>query len=194
LNRFRQLIDECAGISPKDAKRVMLSNRLRKRLETCGFSNDGQYCHFITQTQAGRGEIRCFANSLTTHETHFYRHPEHFHYFATTAWPALTREKRARSESTARIWCAGCSSGEEPYSIVMALLDTGLGNACGFRIPGTDINPQGFCDFSEMEDGGTVADSGMLIDFGGRSLLTVSPGQSLMAHFESRYRIRGLYF
>jgi chemotaxis protein methyltransferase CheR len=139
---FQKLIYEKAGISLKDGKRTMVSNRLRKRLEAHGFSSYQRYYDFITRTDEGRDEIRRFVNCLTTNETYFFRHPEHFDWLAESILPECMLQRHRRGENALRMWSAACSSGEEPYSIAITLLERNLALGWEVSILGTDINSE----------------------------------------------------
>ncbi len=135
---IQTLIYHHAGIFLKDHKRTMAANRLRKRLESFGFSSYLRYYQFLTRDPEGNKELAEFINCLTTNETYFFRHPEQFAFLIEQLMPELMRRK---GQTKIRIWCAACSSGEEPYSIAM-LLDDWLSDAewRSIEIVGTDIN------------------------------------------------------
>ncbi len=137
---IQKLIYQQAGIFLKNHKRTMVANRLRKRLESFGFSNYLRYYQFLTKDPEGSKELTEFINCLTTNETYFFRHPEQFAFLLEHLLPELKRKKQ-RSDGKIRIWCAACSSGEEPYSIAI-LLDGWLSPEERQRIEivGTDIN------------------------------------------------------
>jgi chemotaxis protein methyltransferase CheR len=145
---IQRLIYKHSGIYIKDHKKAMVMNRLRKRLEFFGFSSYFGYYHFITRDPEGGRELAEFINCLTTNETFFFRHAEQFAFLADILLPELT-QRDDPGRGAVRIWCAACSSGEEPYSIAM-LLDQNrwnLGNRA-FEIVGTDIN-QSMIDLAE---------------------------------------------
>jgi chemotaxis protein methyltransferase CheR len=136
---IQRLIYQHSGIFIKDHKKAMVMNRLRKRLELFGFSSYFRYYHFITRDPEGERELTEFINCLTTNETFFFRHSEQFAFLVDVLLPELAQRK-ARGDAV-RIWCAACSSGEEPYSIAM-LLDQSRGKGWkgSVEIFGTDIN------------------------------------------------------
>jgi chemotaxis protein methyltransferase CheR len=118
---IRRLIYDKAGIHLRDCKKTLVSNRLRKRLETLGIESYKRYYDFLTKKPEGHHELAHFINALTTNETYFFRHPEHMEYLEHTILPQLMTEKHRRFGMKIRIWCAACSSGEEPYSIAMLI-------------------------------------------------------------------------
>lgn len=112
--RICQLIYDRAGIVLADNKREMVYSRLAKRLRLHGISHFGDYLDRLARQPAAR-EWEAFTNALTTNLTAFFREAHHF--------PLLAQHIAGRSEPV-RIWCAAASTGEEPYSIAMTLLES----------------------------------------------------------------------
>lgn len=134
---IRRLIYEEAGIHIKDSKKTMVANRLRKRLESHGIDSYKAYYDYLTKSPDGKQELSEFINCLTTNETFFFRHSEQIDYLVETLMPRLSASRAGRI----RIWSAACSSGEEPYSIVIRLLDDKKSNLIDrVDIIGSDIN------------------------------------------------------
>ncbi len=117
FNHLRKLVGERTGISLSDAKRELVYGRLSRRLRKLGIDSFGKYCDLLSQGH--EEELEQFTNAITTNLTSFFREPYHFDYLAQTVLPALM-EKKDRA-ARLRVWCAGCSSGEEAYSIAMVL-------------------------------------------------------------------------
>ncbi|RDH85032.1 MAG: chemotaxis protein CheR [endosymbiont of Galathealinum brachiosum] len=117
--RFIQdLVADRTGIVLSDIKRTMVYSRIARRIRQCGVSDFAEYCDLL---KAGdESELVSFTNAITTNLTSFFREPHHFEYLAKTVLPELERTKKNKR---IRIWSAGCSSGEEPYSIAMTVLD-----------------------------------------------------------------------
>jgi len=113
--------DRC-GIVLGDHKRDMVCTRLTRRLRTLGLPSFKAYCDLV-QGPDGEREIGDLINSITTNLTKFFRESHHFDHLRDV----VLREVRAASTRTGRprlrIWSAGCSSGEEPYSIAMTVLE-----------------------------------------------------------------------
>ena len=109
-----------SGIALNEAKATLVYSRLAKRVRKLGLRNFDEYCEFI-ETQAGAGERNEMLAALTTNVTRFYREPHHFEHLRQKVFPRLA--KAAERGARVRIWSAACSSGEEPYSIALTLLD-----------------------------------------------------------------------
>lgn len=114
FERVRQLIYEYAGISLKPSKQHMVYSRLARRLRVNGLDSFADYLALLES--GNKDEWEAFVNSLTTNLTSFFREPHHFPLLAEHA----LRQKGAHPVS---LWCAAASSGEEPYSIAMTIVD-----------------------------------------------------------------------
>ena len=137
----RELIYEATGIRIQDGKRTLLSNRLRRRMNALGYEDFSGYLEFLKSSR-GRGEVPQFIDVVTTHETFFFRNSEQFDWFRTQfvseAGTAAFRGERGKS---LRIWSAACSTGEEPYSIAICLLENRLKlNDWSLDVLATDIS------------------------------------------------------
>jgi chemotaxis protein methyltransferase CheR len=117
--RFRDLVYRTCGIRVAENKRVLMSNRIRRRLRATGIDGYSKYYDFL-RSAAGQGEMQPFLDVVTTNETYFYRDEAHYRWLADEFLPEMIREagqhKRPRS---LRFWSAACSTGEEPYSIAL---------------------------------------------------------------------------
>jgi chemotaxis protein methyltransferase CheR len=117
--RFRELIYKIAGIKIPETKKVMVSNRIRRRLRATGIANFQEYYLFVTTT-GGATEMPLFINEMTTNETYFYRDIQHFDWLNDSFFPQIADEGRLRKRpKSLRIWSAAASTGEELYSIAM---------------------------------------------------------------------------
>jgi chemotaxis protein methyltransferase CheR len=110
---------EHAGIHLTPSKRELVYGRLAKRLRHLGLSSFHQYCELLNEKE--NGELVQCINAITTNVTSFFREDHHFDYLATTVFPQLYDKYKHQIKPRIRIWSAGCSSGEEPYSIAMIL-------------------------------------------------------------------------
>ena len=128
-----------AGIVLSESKASLIYSRLAKRIRHLGLSNFSEYCALV-QGPTGYGERQELVAALTTNVTRFFREPHHFEHLRFKILPNLIR--RAKSGQRIRIWSAACSSGPEPYSVGLTLLqempDAG---EYDIRILATDIDP-----------------------------------------------------
>ena len=127
-----------AGIVLPDTKRSMVYSRLAKRLRLHDLDNFSDYCKMITSGKEAE-EMREFVFALTTNVTSFFRESHHFEMLRNQILPGLI--ERAQSGGRVRIWSAGCSNGQEVYSIAATLLSM-MPNASNFdvRLLATDID------------------------------------------------------
>lgn len=127
-----------AGLMIPRQKAPMVFSRLTKRLRALGLGDFSAYCRLI-ESDDGAAERRQLVSTLTTNVTAFFREAHHFETLARDVMPELVA--RAKSGRPVRLWSAGCSSGPEPYSIAMVILehlpDAGSHD---LRILATDIN------------------------------------------------------
>ncbi|MEQ8294098.1 MAG: protein-glutamate O-methyltransferase [Roseovarius sp.] len=140
---FRRLADRVyadCGIVLSDGKRNLVTSRLARRLRDLGLEDFDAYCRFI-EAPDGAEERRQMISLLTTNVTKFFREAHHFTSLEQQVLPPLA--ERARAGGRVRIWSAGCSSGQEPYSIAATLRKV-MPDAAkhDVRILGTDIDPE----------------------------------------------------
>jgi chemotaxis protein methyltransferase CheR len=119
LRTITQLVYEKSGITLGDAKRPLIVARLQKRLRTGRFASFGEYLERVAADASG-GELTALIDAITTNHTSFFREAQHFDFLATRVVPEWL-ERRDGTPLTG--WSAPCSTGEEPYSIVMTLLE-----------------------------------------------------------------------
>ncbi|MGB8364292.1 MAG: protein-glutamate O-methyltransferase [Rhizomicrobium sp.] len=119
---FRQIaavVHSESGIVLADTKVNLVYSRLAKRLRLIGLRTFHDYCALI-QSADGADERQAMIAAMTTNVTRFFREPHHFEYLARAIVPSMIAA--ARHGERVRLWSAGCSSGEEPYSIALTLL------------------------------------------------------------------------
>ncbi len=110
---IRELIFAVAGISMSEEKEELVKARLAKRLRELKI---GGYEEYLDRIQTDRIELSNMVDVLTTNKTSFFREQQHFDYLSEHVFPVWRAERTPR-----RIWSAGCSSGEEPYTLGMLL-------------------------------------------------------------------------
>ncbi|MDH5785262.1 MAG: protein-glutamate O-methyltransferase [Chromatiales bacterium] len=117
FDRVSKLIGERTGIVLTSAKRQMVYSRLVRRLRALGLDDFTTYLRYVKED--ADGELVNFTNALTTNLTAFFREPHHFDYLAREALPRIMKANADRRQL--RIWSAGCSTGEEPYTIAQVV-------------------------------------------------------------------------
>jgi chemotaxis protein methyltransferase CheR len=133
FERVRKLIYRKAGISLQAGKQAMVYSRLSRRLREVGCNSFAAYLQWLEGAQgpAADQEWQAFINCLTTNLTSFFREEHHF--------PVLAEALLARKGSSVRIWCNAASTGEEPYSLAMTVLEA-LGPRPDVRVVCSDID------------------------------------------------------
>ncbi|NKB35278.1 MAG: chemotaxis protein CheR [Pseudomonadales bacterium] len=137
FDSLRRLVTKHTGIKLADSKVEMVYRRFAPRIKKLGLDDFGEYCKILKSDDYE--EITRFSNIITTNHTSFFRENHHFEYLSNTRLPEL-KKKKSKSRRI-RIWSAGCSSGEEAYSIAMVLLESIPDIDCwDVKILATDIN------------------------------------------------------
>jgi len=117
---LRALVHQEAGIFLSDAKKLLLAGRLARRLRTLGLRSFMEYYRLVRADGEERLEL---LDAVATNETHFFREPRQFELLERDVFPAWKAAAAAgKRPPRVRAWSAGCSSGEEPYSLAMLLL------------------------------------------------------------------------
>ncbi|WFP51595.1 protein-glutamate O-methyltransferase [Methylomonas sp. EFPC3] len=114
---LRKISRQYSGILVPDDKFDMFYSRLAKRIRLLGLSSFKEYCQYLTDHPDT--EFTEFINAVTTNLTAFFRENHHFEYLSSTVVPELLRKKAGVKQ--VKIWSAGCSTGEEPYSLAITL-------------------------------------------------------------------------
>jgi len=139
FERFRDWIHRHSGIYLEESKADSLRISLVTRATRFGFVDYGEYFRLLSNDES---EFKELMNLVTINETSFFRFPAQFDALRDRVIPEILESKPKISRSF-RVWSAGCSTGEEPYTIAMSLLDSGL-DALGYRseVLGTDVSTQ----------------------------------------------------
>ena len=143
FKKFQKLVYRESGIWLAPHKMTLLIARLAKRLRELGIPNMTEYFHLLMQPDQAM-ERDAMIDCITTNETRFFRERRHFEFLAQTVISGWKEEyAQGRRAPRVRIWSAGCSSGEEPYSLAMMLLNHfGENSGWDLRILATDISTQ----------------------------------------------------
>jgi chemotaxis protein methyltransferase CheR len=163
FKRFSSLIYNIAGITLTDAKKVLLTGRLSKRLTALGLETYTQYYKHVTDP-AQADELQFMVDLLTTNETYFFREHQHFEFLSQIIPPL-------KQIQNYRVWSAAASVGAEAYTIAMVLADK-LGEGGPWEILGTDI-------------------SNSVLDQARRGLYRISEAEKIPPQYLKKYCLKG---
>lgn len=141
FEKLRSLIYAESGINLSSDKKTMLEIRLRRRLKSLDISSIAEYCDRVFGPEGIENELVHLIDVVTTNKTDFFREAGHFDYLVTKALPDLAANHG--NYRTSLIWSAGCSTGEEPYTLAMVLSEYAQA-LTGFRfgVLATDISTE----------------------------------------------------
>ena len=137
---IRDIIYSHCGLFFTDESKYLLEKRLARRLGAHQLATFKDYYHFLKYGRKKEQELSDIMDILTTNETYFFRESFQLKAFTDEIIPELKAAKEQKGEKVLRIWSAGCSSGEEPYTIAMLLLEMGGFDGWRIEIVGTDIS------------------------------------------------------
>lgn len=141
FDKLSRFIYKESGIKMPPVKKVMLQSRLQKRLRELNMTNFKEYIEYVFSRDGLNNEIIHMLDVVSTNKTDFFREPVHFEFLTQTVLPEFIQQRN--SSKTIKVWSAGCSSGEEPYTISIVLADFAEKNpGFDFSIVGTDISTQ----------------------------------------------------
>jgi len=167
LSEIRMLIEERTGIHFDESRERFFSTRVREHLHARGFTQGNELLRAARKTNV---EYEALLERLLTQETSFFRYPAVYDAFEKRVLPELHAKKFWKDPRTLRVWSAGCSTGEEPYSIAITILDSlSFADAWNVEILATDVGRQAL----------KHAESGI---YAGRSIGSVKENQ-LATHF-----------
>jgi len=177
LSEIRMLIEERTGIHFDESRERFLSTRVREHMHARGYTRGSELLRSIKKTNV---EYDSLLERLLTQETSFFRYPAVFEAFEKRVLPELHVSKFWKNPRTIRVWSAGCSTGEEPYSVAITIADSlSFADAWNVEILATDVGRQAL----------KHAEAGI---YAGRSLASVSAKQ-LAAHFtalDGKYQVK----
>lgn len=137
--RISRLVYEQCGINLHEGKKELVKARLGKRLREGDFKSFGEYYRYVT-TDDGTAELISMIDSLSTNLTYFFREESHFQKLRNMIKPMVKTSNQGRLSEKLRIWSAGCSTGEEPYSLAMTVCESVNGLSGDVKIMATDIS------------------------------------------------------
>ena len=123
FDKLRKLIYEQSGINLNDGKKALVQGRLNKLLKTGSFNSFRQYYDYLINDDGSGEELMSMLDAITTNLTSFFREERHFDYLNTSYLPNLVERRHKEGLLQVRVWSAGCSSGEEPYSLAITILE-----------------------------------------------------------------------
>lgn len=158
FERFRTFVEKEIGIKMPVAKRTLLQGRIQKRMRKIGVPSFEEYYDYVFSDEGRKKELSHMVDSVTTNKTDFFREPKHFEYLIQLAIPYIMNRNGRLHRTHIKLWSAGCSSGQEPYTLAMVLSDFEKRNQqFQFSILATDISTRvlnsamlGIYDLSDM--------------------------------------------
>lgn len=119
---LRDLVYQRFGIHLSEQKKSLVVGRLQKDLQNSGFRSFGDYYNHLINNPSPQA-FSNLINRISTNYSFFYREKAHFDFFSRSLLPELTAQLHQRQSNDLRIWCAGCSTCEEPYTLIMLMLE-----------------------------------------------------------------------
>jgi chemotaxis protein methyltransferase CheR len=177
LSEIRMLIEERTGIHFDESRERFLSTRVREHMHDRGYTRVSELLRAVRKTNV---EYDSLLERMLTQETSFFRYPAVFEAFEKRVLPEIHVSKFWKNPRTLRVWSAGCSTGEEPYSIAITIADSlSFADAWNVEILATDVGKHALKN----------AEKGI---YSGRSLASVNEKQ-LAAHFtkvETKFHVK----
>jgi chemotaxis protein methyltransferase CheR len=143
FRELRDIIYKTSGIFYTESKKYLFESRILRRIQALKLNSLYDYVNFI-KNPANRGELKNLFDAITINETYFFRAEQQFESLEKIIIPELIKNKAGTPNPTIRIWSAACSTGEEPYTIAMIVLEKikPLNPNVQFQILGSDISNQ----------------------------------------------------
>jgi chemotaxis protein methyltransferase CheR len=140
--KIRDLIYRISGIYHSEGKLYLLVSRCARRMIALGVSSPAEYLEHLTTRGNRDAELRLLLNEITIGETYMFRHPAQLEALRNVILPQILESKGSAGLKRLRFWCAGCSTGEEPHTLAMFLLEEKAKLLAGwtFDILATDLN------------------------------------------------------
>ena len=175
---LRELLLDACGLQLRDDLKYVVERRLWPRLEALSLRDYSAYYRYLRFDARAREEVELAIELVVPHETYFFREPTQLDSFSRELLPMLKADNA--NTRRLRIWSAGCSSGEEPYTLAMLIDQSGLFEGWDVQIHGTDISRR-------------MLAAARVAEYGSSALRTTTPSQ-LSRHFDlvapGRYRVK----
>lgn len=139
FHKIASYIEDNVGIKMPETKKIMMQSRLLNRLKKLNFKTYKEYIDYVFKHDKNGEELVLMIDALTTNKTEFFREPDHFVYLQKQVLPQLINE----GTRSIKLWSAGCSSGEEPYTLSIILKEyirQFPNTITSFSVTGTDIS------------------------------------------------------
>lgn len=121
IESFVEIIEEKTGLFFDPSRKKYLQDAIEKRMATLGINNEEDYYTLLTSPSFEQKEILELSKFITIPETSFFRHQEQFEAFEEGVLPEIIKDRKKQGKPEIKIWSAGCSTGEEPYSLAFIL-------------------------------------------------------------------------
>jgi chemotaxis protein methyltransferase CheR len=122
FRKLSQAIYKACGISLPDGKRILVEGRIKKRVRKVGMNHIDDYFKYLFSPEGLKNELIPLIDVITTNKTDFFRESAHFDFLVSTAFPAIQKSGGASIiKKKIKVWSAGCSTGEEPYTLAIVL-------------------------------------------------------------------------
>ncbi len=138
--KIRDLIYRISGIYHSEQKLYLLTASCARRMTACGAATPSAYLDRLTTRADRDSELRQLLDEITIGETYMFRHPSQLEAMSNVILPEVMKSKAALGLKRVRVWSAGCSTGEEPYTLAMFLLEEKQMAGWSFEILATDLN------------------------------------------------------
>jgi chemotaxis protein methyltransferase CheR len=136
FNAFRRIVYDASGIHLNEKKEALVGARVAKRMRRLGITDHRAYLRHVTEDGSGT-EIVCLLDAISTNLTHFFREDHHFSFLAEEL-----RKWYGAGQRRFRFWSAGCSTGQEPYSMAITVRETVESRDVDVRILATDLSTE----------------------------------------------------
>ena len=140
FRRFRDFFRDHCGLHFGEDSRFLLEKRLARRVRALDLGGFAAYHYALRTDSSGDDEVAAAIDELTTNETYFFREGSQLRALVEEILPEALARRRAHTSGPVSLWSAGCSSGEEAYSIVMMAREAGFEPGVDFRVYASDIS------------------------------------------------------